>query len=146
MTDAERKELKLEIKGRKIVVNKLETALKALNKKVDKIEKDRQNRKETLLEYKDESELQDAYGWGFITEDEYDKLIEAMRKGVQTIDEETSPEEIAKHIIQEWLGRMRSDIYSFEYDLLPPEKQAEIMKKNEEILQKRKERMKNNGI
>lgn len=140
MTDAERKELKLEIKGRKIVVNKLETALKALNKKVDKMEKDRQNRKQTLLEYKDESELQDAYGWGFITEDEYDKLLEAMRKGVQTIDEETSPEEIAKHIIQELLGRMRSDIYSFEYDLLPPEKQAEIMKKNEEILQKKEKK------
>ena len=51
MTDSERKELKLEIKGRKIVVNKLEIALKALNKKVDKIEKDRQNRKETILEY-----------------------------------------------------------------------------------------------
>lgn len=62
MTDSERKELKLEIKGRKIVVNKLEIALKALNKKVDKIEKDRQNRKETILEYKDESELQDTYG------------------------------------------------------------------------------------
>ena len=146
MTDAERKELKFEIKGRKIVVGKLETALKALTKKVDKIEKDRQNRKETLLEYKDESELQDAYGWGFITEDDYYKLLEAMRKGVQTIDEETTPEEVAKNIIQEWIERMWSDIYSFEYDLLPPEKQAEIMKKNEEILQKRKERMKNNGI
>ena len=146
MTDSERKELKLEIKGRKIVVNKLEIALKALNKKVDKIEKDRQNRKETLLEYKDELELQDAYGWGFITEDEYYKLLEAMRKGVQVIGEETTPEEVAKNIIQEWIGRMWSDIYSFEYDLLPPEKQAEIMKKNEEILQKRKERMKNNGI
>lgn len=104
MTDSERKELKLEIKGRKIVVNKLEIALKALNKKVDKIEKDRQNRKETILEYKDESELQDAYGWGFITEDEYYKLLEAMRKGVQVIDEETSPEEIAKthHSRMDW--------------------------------------------
>ena len=98
MTDAERKELKFEIKGRIIVVGKLETALKALTKKVDKIEKDRQNRKETLLEYKDESELQDAYGWGFITEDDYYKLLEAMRKGVQTIDEETTPEEVAKNL------------------------------------------------
>lgn len=141
MTDSERKELKLEIKGRKIVVKKLETALKALNKKVNKIEEDRQNRKETLLEYKDETDLQDAYGWGFITEDEYYKLLDSMRTGVQTIDEETSPEEIAKHIIREWIGRMQSDISSFEFDLLPPEKQAEIMKRNEEILQKRKERI-----
>ena len=140
MTDAERKELKLEIKGRKIVVNKLKTALNSLNRKVDKIEKERQSRKETLLEYKNENDLQDAYGWGFITEEEYYNLLEMMRNGIQVIDEETSPEEIAKHIIQEWFGRMLSDIASFEFDLLSPEKQAEIRKKNEEILNKRKEK------
>lgn len=140
MKDISKKEIRLELKARKIIKKKLEKVIKSLEKPISKLVADRDKRKETLMQYKDEHELQDAYGWGFITEEEYDALLAQLREGTDAIDAETSAQEIAKDILSGWLKITLSDISSLEFDLLPKKKQDEIREENYRILKEREER------
>ena len=54
--------------------------------------------REKLLEYKTYNEAQDAYGYGFITEEEFDEIVEFLEKSQQIVDEPTA-EELALKIL-----------------------------------------------
>lgn len=140
MKDISKKDIRVELKARKIVKRKLESAINAIEPTVLKTIDSREKRKETLLQYKDERELQDAYGWGFITEEEYDALLLQLREGTEAIDAEKSAHEIAKEILVGWLKITLSDISSLEFDLLPEKKQNEIRERNYQIAMEREER------
>ena len=140
MNDVLEKDIRNSLKARKIIKRKLETAINSLEKSITKIVVDREKRKQTLMQYKSENEIQDAYGWEFITEEEYYSLLEQFRKGTEVIDTETSPQEIAKDILYGWLKIMLSDIASLEFDLLPEKKQNEIRERNYQITMEREER------
>lgn len=143
MTSKEKKDIKVEIKARKLVIKKLDSAIKALEKPVTRIVLDRVKRKDQLSEYKDENDLQDAYGWGFITEEEYNRLLDAMRDGTAAIDSEVAAEEIAVDMLTGWRRIMSSDIASLEFELLPKEEQARIQEENYRIAMEREERRRN---
>lgn len=143
MTDKEKKDLRVELKARKIVQKKLNTATVALYKKILKIRAEREKRIAELSEYRDERDLQDAYGWGIITEEEYDRRLAALRDGRDKIDAEVSEEEIAWDILSGWIRITEGDIESLRFDLLPDEKKEEIRQRNYEIAQRREVRRKN---
>jgi len=126
MTKEEIRNIKIEIKSRKIIAKKLESAIKSIKKITDKQKAEREERKQNLTEYKSESELQDAYGWGAIEEDEYYKLLHAMRDGTEAIDNEMSAEEIALEILAGWKKIMNSDIDDLQFQLLPQAEQDRI--------------------
>lgn len=142
MNQTEKKDLQIELKSRKILKAKLEIAVRSLDKQVGKIISDRQSRKEKLSQYKNENDLQDAYGWGFIDEDEYYKTLDAMRSGTEAIENEKTAQEIAKDMLKGWLKITESDISALEFDLLSDKKKAEIRKENERILAEREKRRK----
>ena len=137
-----KKEIQLELTARKIVKRKLESAIKSLDKPIAKIVAEREKRKETLMMYKNEEELRDAYGWEFITEEEFYSLLDQFRNGTEAIDAEVSAQERAKDILRGWLSITYGDISSFEFDLLPEKKKQKIREENERILKEREERMK----
>ena len=63
MTDKEkneRKSLRTEIKARKIIIKKLETAINALQKTADRQKAEKEAERAKLLEYKTYTEAQDA--------------------------------------------------------------------------------------
>ena len=140
MTIEERKDTKIELKSRKIVVKKLESAIKSLKKVTDRQKAEREERKQNLSQYKDEHELQEAYGWGFIEEDEYDRLLEQMKNGIDAIDSEKTAEEIALEIINHWERIMSSDISDLKFQLLPEKEQERIREQNYQIAMKRQEK------
>lgn len=137
MTVEEKKNIKIELKSRKIVVKKLESAIKSLRKITDRQKAEREERKQHLSEYKNERDLQDAYGWGFIEEEEYDRLRKAMQDGIEIIDSEKTAEEIALEIISGWRKLMNSDISDLEFQLLPAKEQDRIREQNYQIILKR---------
>ena len=49
-------DLKVEIKGREIVIKKLDTAIRALQKTITRIKANREERKKKVLEYASEDE------------------------------------------------------------------------------------------
>lgn len=147
MDKNEKKAVECELKARKMVLKKIVSARKTFGAKIEAVKAEREQRKATLSEYKNEDEILDAYGWGFITEEEYDKLRKEFADGTEAIDNEVSPVEVADGILLGWEKILRSDIDSLEFDLLPPKKQEAIRQRNYEIALERKKRMeaKNNG-
>ena len=144
MTDKEKKDLKIELKSRQIVLHKLNVARNSLtSRKIAKIVEERQKREAELSEYKNEDEIADAYGWGFMSEEEYDDLLSRFREGKEAIRNEKSAEEIAAEILSGWIRITEGDIESLRFDLLSDEKKEEIRQRNYEIAQRREERRKN---
>jgi hypothetical protein len=142
MTDKEkqeRKSLRLEIKARKLIIKKLETALTALRKTANRQKATKQAEREKMLEYKSYNDAQDAYGWGLITEAEFDKIVKFLESSQKEADE-PSAEDIAIKTLQNWQDQMRSEIASIQFDLLPKDEQSKILSNNLKILEKRKQR------
>lgn len=142
MTDKEKKErksIRVEIKARKLVIKKLATAISALQKTADRQKAEKTAKREKLLEYKTYNEAQDAYGYGFITEEEFDEIVEYLEKSQEIVDEPTA-EELALKILLNWRHHMGLEIANLEFEMLPKEEQSRILEKNIEILQKREAR------
>ncbi|GEM_PF-957993 len=142
MTDKEKKErksIRVEIKARKLVIKKLATAISALQKTADRQKAEKAAKREKLLEYKTYGEAQDAYGYGVITEEEFDEIVEFLEKSQQIVDEPTA-EELAFKILLNWRHHMGLEIANLEFEMLPKEEQSRILEKNIEILQKREAR------
>lgn len=142
MTDKEKKErksIRVEIKARKLVIKKLATAISALQKTADRKKAEKTAKREKLLEYKTYNEAQDAYGYGFITEEEFDEIVEFLEKSQAIVDEPTA-EELALKILLNWRHHMGLEIANLEFEMLPKEEQSRILEKNIEILQKREAR------
>ena len=144
MTDKEKKErrsLRVEIKSRKLIIKKLETAISALKKTADRQKAEKEAERAKMLEYKSYAEAQDAYGWGLITEEEFDKIVEFLESSQEAVDEPTA-EEIAIKVLMNWQQHMGAEIANIEFTLLPKEEQSRILDKNLEILKRREERRK----
>lgn len=144
MTDKEKKERKesrVEIKARKLIIKKLETAITALRKTANRQKAEKQAEREKLLEYKTYQEAQDAYGWGLITEEEFDKIVEFLESSQKAVDEPTA-EDIAIKTLMSWQSLMGAEIANLEFELLPKEEQRRILDNNLRILEKREARRK----
>ena len=142
MTDKEkkeRKELRVEIRARKIVIKKLATAIKAIEQTCTRERKEREAEREKLLTYKTYQEAQDAYGWGLIDEAEFDKIAAFLESSQEIVDEGTA-NDLALKILTSWRSDLTMEIAEIEFDLLPEKEQKEIRQRNMEILQKRAER------
>lgn len=144
MTDKEKQErrsLRVEIKARKLIIKKLETAINALQKTADRQKAERQAEREKMLEFKSYNDAQDAYGWGLITEEEFDRITTFLESSQNAVDEPTA-EDIAIKVLLNWQQHMGSEIANIEFDMLPKEEQSRILDKNLEILKRREERRK----
>lgn len=144
VTDKEkkaRKEARVEIKARKLIIKKLNTAIDALQKTANRQKAEKQAEREKLLEYKTYKEAQDAYGWGLIDEEEFDKITSFIESSQSIVDEPTA-EEIAVKTLQDWLHLMGSEIASLEFEMLPKEEQRRILDNNLRILEEREKRRK----
>ena len=144
MTDKEkkeRKEYRVEMKARKLVIKKLETAISALKKTADRQKAEKQAKREKMLTYGSYDDALDAYGWGIITQEEFDEIADFFEKSQEYVDEPTA-EEIAVKILMNWQHHMGAEIANIEFEMLPKEEQSRILDKNLEILRKREERRK----
>lgn len=143
MTDRkqeEQKAIKLEIKARKELLRRLDHPQKLLRAATEKEAQKRKERIEKLTQYKSYQEAQDDYGWGFITEEEFDEVVRIMETGTEEIEKEITPVEVAEHILAEFVGRLMHEIAGLEFDLLSPEEQLRVMERNDAIRARREAR------
>lgn len=139
MTDkekSERKEIRKEIKARRIVIKKLDTALRALERIAKREQFERQTEREKLMEYKTYNEAQDAYGWGQITEEEFDKIVKFLDDTEEYLNIRTA-NDLAIKIIRSFRGELSGEIDAIKFDLLPKREQEKIKARNQEILERR---------
>lgn len=134
-----RKALKQEIAARKLVMKRLQSPLAHAKALAEKVKAARIKRIEELSEYKSYRDAQDAYGYGCITEEEFDAIVDFLENSEQ-LKEQTSVEEHAANILADFVNGLSREIAGLEFELLPPEKQKEIRNKNYELLERRRER------
>lgn len=144
LTDKEkkaRKELRCEIKARKLVIKKIENAYNRLSQQAENQRTKREQKVANMFElYRNVDDARDAYGWGFISEEEFRQIEEAFEKGEKELLNNKSNEEYAAKILGEFITRLKHDISGFEFELLPEKEQNRIRERNYEIAMRRKER------
>lgn len=142
MTTEERKEIEADLKARKILLKKFESVLKDLEKKSLSHKEKRKEKLLSLREYKTYEEAHEAYGWGYITEEEFRDIVAFIEKGDSEIENDLSPHEIAANIVRGYIKILRSDIFSLSFDLLPEkekERERELAYQKAMEREKRKE-------
>lgn len=137
---AQREDLKLGIRANKEVLHRLETPIKRLREKVERERTDRAVRRQALREYKTESEIMEAYGWGQITDDEQRELLAALEGDRIYVEETPTVNSEALSVLEDFASRLRREIDSFQFDLLPPKEQDRILREREERLEKARKR------
>ena len=137
---AQREDLKLGIRANKEVLRRLETPIKRLREKVKRERTDRAVRRQALREYKTESEIMEAYGWGQITDDEQRELLAGLEGDRIYVEETPTVNSEALSVLEDFASRLRREIDSFQFDLLPPKEQDRILREREERLEKARKR------
>lgn len=137
---AQREDLKLGIRANKEVLRRLETPIKRLREKVERERTDRAVRRQALREYKTESEIMEAYGWGQITDDEQRELLAGLEGDRIYVEETPTVNSEALSVLEDFASRLRREIDSFQFDLLPQKEQDRILREREERLEKARKR------
>lgn len=133
----ERKDLQLEIKARRELLNRLGHPMKLLEAAAEKEKAKREERVARAREYATAEDAHEAFGWGVISEEEYEAIAAAFEAGEAYVENTVTPVEAALHILKEFSGRLSSEVRSFEFDLLPAEEQIKHM----EAAEKHREEM-----
>lgn len=134
MTDKEKKEreeIKFEIRARKELLKRLQYPRELLRAASQK-EHDKRQALVKNKEYASVDEAHEAYGYGYITEDEFDAIREAFEKGQDFVDNTTTPVEAANRLLIEFAVRLEREVRYFEFDLLPVAEQDRIKRESED--------------
>ena len=140
MTDKEKLDLKLEIKARKLLLKKLSNVSERMNKQAQKQIDNRKAEVEQMSEYRSIEEASDAYGWNIITEEQFEEFKKMFEAGEDYVDNRVSAEEVASGMLNDFLSRIKRDIRSFEFELLPSAEQETMRVKHRRIIERRKAR------
>lgn len=132
----------LEAEACKKVLVELERLIQKYQRKIDRANAARRAEFETVMQYRSEEDIQDAYGWEFITEKQYDRYIEIFRNGQAALEHHTPTSTELAHQI---LRRISSDIdmerREWAFSALTPEQQRAERERAEKAKAEWKEKM-----
>lgn len=139
MTRNEKNEIKLELKAAKYVRDRIKTISSHARKRKDGKLKETERRAQELTQYQSVEEAQEAYGWGYITEEEYERIIDLFegREGkVNDID----VDDMILNWTHRFLDQLNSSINEYEYLLMTPEEQEKYQQSRREIEEMKRKR------
>ena len=88
------------------------------------------------MQYHSESDIQEAYGWEFISERQYERYLELFRQGRKALDEHSpTVTELALSILNRIFQDIDRDCRQCEFEALSPEEQLAELKRAEESRQ-----------
>lgn len=125
--------MKLDAEGCRLLIKKLEPVKRSLEKTVEREKAKRAERTAVLSEYKTEQDIQDAFGYDLITDNERRQLIEMLETGEKYVDDTQTKASVALHFLRDIISRLYKQVSSFEFELLPPEEKAKRLVAAEEI-------------
>lgn len=128
----QRKTLKLEAAARRELLKRLEHPEKLLKVAVDKETAKAEQRMERNRQYKTIEEVQDAYAYEEITDDERYALIKAIEDGEEYVNNAMTPLRAALGILRDFTDRIYREAVDLEFELLPPEEKARHLKEADE--------------
>lgn len=108
-----------------LILKDLERISAKLQRRIDKEATARQADFEAAMQYHSEAEIQDAYGWEFITEAQYHAYLDLFRRGREVIeDHPPTISEMALSIVRKVIRDLESDKRECEFSALTPEQQV----------------------
>ena len=114
-----------EAKACSLVLKDLERISAKLQRQIDKEAAARQADFEAAMQYHSEAEIQDAYGWEFITEAQYHAYLDLFRRGREAIENHPPTiSEMALAIMRKVIRDLESDKREYEFSALTPEQQV----------------------
>ena len=122
-----------EIRCRRYLVKRLAVLKNDIEKTVAKEKEARKTQIERLCRFKDMDEAVEAYGYGDITEDEYQEVCDALEKGAAFVEFTKTPKAASLEILKDFIRRQEREIDDFEWSMKSPEEQARIQKENAEF-------------
>lgn len=131
----QRAALKLETFARREVLRRIEHPLKLLKVAVDKETAKAEERMERNRQYKTIEDIQDAYAYEEITDEERYALTKALEDGEEYISNTMTPLRAALGILRDFAGRISREADDLEFGLLSPEEQERRRKAADERME-----------
>lgn len=126
----------MEAKACKLLLKDLERIRAKLKRHIEKEAADREAEFEAAMQYHSESDIQEAYGWEFISEQQYERYLELFRQGRKALDEHSpTVTELALSILNRIFQDIDRDCRQCEFEALSPEEQLAELKRAEESKQ-----------
>lgn len=114
----------LEAEACKRVVKELERLADKMKRKVEREKTQRQAEFEQVMTYRSEFEIQNDYGYGFLSEVQYEHYLDLFRSGSEALENHApTANEIAERIIRRVIGDIAEDQWEFQFSALSPEQQ-----------------------
>jgi len=114
----------MEAKACKKICKELDRLIAKFQRAVEREAAARKAEFETVMQYRNEREIQDDYGYECITEEQYDRYLEIFRAGQAALE---NAEPTVNELVVSILKRINGDIYrdqkEWEFSALTPEQQ-----------------------
>lgn len=129
----ERQALTYEIKARENLLKRLEYPRKQLESAVKKEDEQRQAIIQKAAEFSSVEDAREMWGYGFITDDEFE-MVKQYFENSAALTDKPSASRYALQMLQEIMERLRFEVSSFKFDLLPEDEQARYFEAQEKKL------------
>lgn len=125
------------------VLKELERLIDKFQRKVEKEGAKRREEFETVMGYRSESDIQDAYGWEFITEAQYERYLDIFREGKDALEKHTpTVNERACAILRNIRGDILRERQDYRYEAMSPDELRAEIKRQQEAEREWAERLK----
>ena len=127
----------------KKVLKELQRSADKYKRKVEKEQAERRQEFETVMGYRSEEDIRDAYGWEFITEAQFDRYIEIFRNGEKAL-EQTAPSinELTHRILCRIISDIDLEQREWRFSALSPAQQRAEIQRAEQAKKEWAEKMK----
>ena len=132
-TTKERQALTYEIKARENLLKRLEYPRKQLESAVKKEDEQRQTIIKKAAEFSSVEDAREMWGYGFITDDEFE-MVKQYFENSAALTDKPSASRYALQMLQEIMERLRFEVNSFKFDLLPEDEQTRYFEAQEKKL------------
>lgn len=136
----------LEAEACKIVLKELERVAEKMRRRIERQDQEREKELQTVMEYRNEREIQDAYGYDLISDAQYERYLELFRRGREVLEDHVpTKSEVAVRILNRITGELMEEVREWEFAALTPKEQAaelERAQKSKEEWKKKMEKIK----
>ena len=132
----------MEAAGCAKVVKELRRIEAKFERAVNKESAARQSELEQVMHYSSEREIQNDYGWDFLTEEQYYRFLDLFREGEAALENHApTTTELALHIVRRILLDIDAEQREWEFSALSPEDQRAELARAEQSKKEWKEKI-----
>lgn len=132
----------LEADACKKVLKDLQRSADKYKRKVEKEQADRRQEFETVMGYRSEEDIRDAYGWAFITEAQFDRYIDIFRNGEKALEQSMpTVNELTYRILCRIISDIDLEQREWRFSALSPEQQSAAIERAQQSKKEWAEKM-----